>query len=77
MYEDNNNFNQMNQNPSMQQGPQMVPEKPKKDYTKAKKMAKRIGALALAGVLVGGCAGLAFESVTYAMGGGKRHRAAM
>ena len=71
MYEDNNNFNQMNQNPSMQQGPQMVPEKPKKDYTKAKKMAKRIGALALAGVLVGGCAGLAFESVTYAMGGGK------
>ena len=80
MYEDNNNFNQMNQNPqdpqmyqdpSMQQGPQMVPEKPKKDYTKAKKMAKRIGALALAGVLVGGCAGLAFEGVTYAMGGGK------
>ena len=80
MYENNNNFNQMNQNPqdpqmyqdpSMQQGPQMVPEKPKKDYTKAKKMAKRIGALALAGVLVGGCAGLAFESVTYAMGGGK------
>ena len=46
MYEDNNNFNQMNQNPqdpqmyqdpSMQQGPQMVPEKPKKDYTKAKR----------------------------------------
>jgi serine protease Do len=63
MYDGNYDYYQMNQMPQEPQTP-----KQKKDYTKAKKMAKKVGALVLAGVLVGGSAGLAFQGVNYAMG---------
>ncbi len=45
------------------------PKKPKPDMTAAKKIAKRVGVLALSGVIVGSAAGLAFHGVNTAMGG--------
>ncbi|MGI6012044.1 MAG: S1C family serine protease [Ruminococcus sp.] len=73
MYDGNYDYYQMNQMPQEPQGPQFQePQEPpkKKDYTKAKKIGKKVGALVLAGVLVGGSAGLAFQGVSYAMGTG-------
>lgn len=74
MYNENGNYEyyQMNQVPQESQEPQQPKEK--KDYTRAKKFAKKVGALVLAGVLVGGSAGLAFQGVTYAAGGSENEK---
>lgn len=74
MYNENGNYEyyQMNQVPQEPQEPQQPKEK--KDYTRAKKLAKKVGALVLAGVLVGGSAGLAFQGVTYAAGGSENEK---
>lgn len=70
-YQWNQNEDQENQN---QSGYQPVPRK-SRENTKNRKIAKKIGAVALSAVLFGGIAGGVFTGVTYATGAAARNTA--